>query len=103
MDAMHWEAANERYLGAALAWLRLRLQRLAQRPERHGEGAEDTNRPISDSAPHAPPEDLTQDPVVAAAQAMDEAGALEPPPAQRLLVLRPSAPSGVETNSAFWC
>ncbi len=85
MDAMHWEAANERYLGAALAWLRLRLQRLAQRPERHGEGAEDTNRPISDSAPHAPPEDLTQDPVVAAAQAMDEAGALEPPPALLLL------------------
>ena len=69
MDAAQWEAANDRYLAAALAWLRLRLQRLAQT----GQGGQ------------APADDAEMERV---AQVLVEAEALDPPPALLLLSQR---------------
>ncbi|HSS48478.1 MAG TPA: AAA family ATPase [Thermoanaerobaculia bacterium] len=64
--AMAWQKANDAYLGAALAWLHLRLRRLAQ-----GAAA---GKP-------APIKKVTEPQIAKAAAAMARAEAADPPPA----------------------
>jgi hypothetical protein len=80
-DLARWQRGNEEYLAAALAWLRLRLARLAK-----------SARPVSPSGggifgrkPSALSESVTIAEVAQAADAMADAEAMEPPPALVIL------------------
>lgn len=74
-DTMNrWQEANERYLSAALNWLRLRLRRAAESVETAGEEAKE--KPVTGAE------------VDKAAAAMHEAEAAEPPPALVILTRR---------------
>jgi ATP-dependent 26S proteasome regulatory subunit len=87
-DAMTWQAQNDKFLGAALNWLRLRLQERVAAP------------PAPEPAPAgslfgwmkgkpAPAAEIEAGPAVqAAAQAMDEAAAGDPAPALTILAER---------------
>ncbi|MFO1434144.1 MAG: ATP-binding protein [Candidatus Competibacteraceae bacterium] len=70
-----WEEANDRYLAAALTWLRLRLQRLAQAVAPPGQASAESGQ-----APTISAAELEQ-----AAQLMQEAEAVDPPPALVIL------------------
>jgi hypothetical protein len=108
-DLAQWQESNGRYLEAALAWLRLRLERLAPPP-----AAAVVTVPAAAPAPAAPfqppgfwsfwrastaepalrpalppaPVGATAEAVAAAAKAMEEAEKSEPPPALLLLAQR---------------
>ena len=64
-DFLRWQAGNERYLEAGLAWLRLRLTWKTEQYRRSS----------------APPEAVTKAEVARAASALAAAEAMEPPPA----------------------
>jgi len=95
-----WQSGNDEYLGAALAWLRLRLAHLGQQGAARSEVAS-TQEPARSRAGSAlgalfkrkapapdvvPDRRVSDEEVAGAAKAMDAAGAkLQPPPALRLL------------------
>ena len=70
-DLMQWQDNNDRYLAAALAWLRLRLGRLAR------------SAPSRQSTP--PAEKTTGNDLTKAARAMAKAAKVDPPPALVIL------------------
>jgi hypothetical protein len=86
-DMSTWQENNDKYLSAALTWLRLCLQRLAasspssgSTPERYGFLG------LCRRAPSAPPvKPVTDAEIADAAKAMEAAAATDPPPA--LLIL----------------
>lgn len=100
-----WQKGNDRYLAAALMWLRLRLMRLAgplqtvmtPRPshtqtvdptsiaKRSWFGRAFTAPPSTPLALPAPSDTITEEQVAQAATAMAEAEAMEPPPALIML------------------
>jgi hypothetical protein len=86
-----WERGNDQYLAAAIAWLRLRLQRLAEATRASTEpaapeprpGPRRRRRPVLALPPST---SRAKDEVAAAAEAMEEAErSLQPPPALRLI------------------
>ena len=92
-DPREWQENNNRYLSAALAWLRLRLARMAETatPEKPNVGKAEQpsgwfgtrKRPAEGTAPVAMKDndgDITR-----AAQAMADAARMEPPPALVIL------------------
>jgi hypothetical protein len=70
----HWQESNERYLSAALNWLRLRLRHLAESIEKPGTSSKEKNG--------------TEKEVHQAAAALLSAEAIEPPPALVILARR---------------
>ncbi len=104
VPADQWLEANQRYLGAALAWLRLRLLRLAAEPGRTTANVttplptNDARRwvggsrtlpqpPSTEPLPKA--EEVTDEQVAAAAEAMKAAASqAQPPPALIILAAR---------------
>ncbi len=89
-DAMTWQAQNDKFLSAALHWLRLRLQERAAAPP-EPEPAPSGNlfgwmraKPTTTPAAAAEAGPAVQ----AAAQAMDEAAAADPAPAMTILAER---------------
>jgi len=101
-----WQESNERYLSAALTWLRLRLERLANwrrvtpqlpsspepAPLLHrwcflARGL-DTSVHTLPATPTATPNPVTDEQVAQAVAAMNEAEAVEPPPALLILSQR---------------
>ena len=104
-DWTMWDSNNERYLSAALAWLRLRLAQLAGPTEGSSTGVEVEFTPAtspstarrwfrreSEPAPSvalpSPAAETASEDVDAAASAMHEAEQLDPPPAMMLLSQR---------------
>jgi hypothetical protein len=91
-DLARWQEGNERYLAAALAWLRLRLARMAgpvvieKSPEQSGRRL--LGRKPSVPALPAPSEYATETEVAQAAAALAETEATEPPPALLILSQR---------------
>lgn len=102
-DLAQWQAQNEQYLAAALAWLRLRLKRLA--------GGTAENTPVLHTAPPSPPtgwwsrkrrataepasdspamtlSPVTEAQIAQATETMNAAAATEPPPALFILAHR---------------
>lgn len=121
-DLEQWQTQNEQYLAAALAWLRLRLKRLAEgtavnTPVLHAAPStswwsrnRDTNEADSPTAPRVTDEQLAQ-----AAEAMAAAAAVDPLPALLILahrfglsafeqqVLLLCAAMELDTQTAFLC
>jgi hypothetical protein len=111
-DLERWEESNEQYLSAALAWLRLRLERLGApapppviAPPVGGTPAPEPARsaamwsflrptPVAPAQPLALPAapesalGVTEEQIAAAAEAMEAAAQSEPPPALLLLAQR---------------
>jgi hypothetical protein len=92
-DLMQWQENNDRYLAEALAWLRLRLARLAkgtppEQPDAVAKCEQSSGwfgmgkRSVEESAP---PVEKDIDDVTKAAQAMAEAAKVDPPPALVIL------------------
>jgi ATP-dependent 26S proteasome regulatory subunit len=69
---MRWQTANQEYLGAALQWLRLRLEQAS---------ADVASAPSTAEASPSPERADTDGAVAAARAAMAQAGAADPPPA----------------------
>ena len=84
-DLARWQEGNERYLAAAMAWLRLRLARMAgpvvieKSPAQSGRRL--LGRKPSLPALPAPSEYATETEVAEAADEVAETEAIEPPPA----------------------
>ncbi len=93
-ELKQWQDHNDQYLSAALAWLRLRLARLAKSapPEQPDAVMKEERpsglfgmrrQPVEESEP--PVERMTDDDLTQAAQAVAEAAKVEPPPALVIL------------------
>ena len=114
-DRADWQQGNDAYLAAALAWLRLRLERLAEweqppitqtpspaiapppaQPHPPSFTERFLRRTPSEAAPSAPvllalppaSEAVTEQQIAEAAAAMEAAGQTDPPPALVLLAQR---------------
>ncbi|WP_406208287.1 ATP-binding protein [Kitasatospora sp. NBC_01560] len=97
VSAEAWEAANSRYLTAALGWLRLLLRRHADTPA----APAGPGRPAAKAA-KAAEQPVTEARLATAEEEMAQAGAVDPPPAlislARLLGL-----SAFERNTLLLC
>jgi hypothetical protein len=109
-EGERWQLGNEQYLAAALAWLRLRLERAASQehsssspspaPEAFAESSEPPRRRLfrraaeaqgsaKPSVPLLPPANISEEQVEQAAAAMGAAESeLDPPPALSMLAQR---------------
>ncbi|WP_028580789.1 ATP-binding protein [Desulfogranum japonicum] len=76
-DLAQWQANNDRYLGAALSWLRLALEQLARQ-----DGSEPS---METGLSGAVQENEKNEPLEEAASAMKKAACTEPPPALVIL------------------
>jgi hypothetical protein len=88
-----WMEANEKYLAAALAWLRLRLEKMAAKGEKPIEPV--AKKPRGSSAQPVPPPEISgtslvprDAEIVEAEQALTQAERNEPPPALMILAHR---------------
>ncbi len=80
-----WQANNDKYLSAALAWLRLRLQRLAPPPPAPAPPERSGFLGLGQQEPPPPAKRVTHAQIVQAEKTMDAAAGIDPPPA--LLIL----------------
>ncbi len=95
-DLKEWQENNERYLSAALAWLRLRLARQTKGTQPDQPTAVEKEEPSSgwfgmrkrSAEGPEPPVEKEFDDVAKAAQAMADAAKVEPPPAVVILAQR---------------
>jgi ATPase family associated with various cellular activities (AAA)/Winged helix domain, variant len=98
-DFADWQKANEEYLSAALAWLRLRLERLSGKNSGSGTYSEEGHAPrrnflrwrsgaVEQTVHLLPPANITEDVIFEAASAMERAAKRQPPPALIMLAER---------------
>jgi ATP-dependent 26S proteasome regulatory subunit len=98
-DFADWQQANEDYLTAALAWLRLRLERLSGKHDMDRSFVDEQTSPrrnflrwrLGAGEPQVhllPPANITDDVIAESAAAMDRRAASQPPPALVLLAER---------------
>ncbi len=85
-DRNHWKVGNERYLAAALTWLRLRLKQLADSGVSNSSAL--SNRHLGSQQSPAPFTLELEAEIYDAAAAMATAAAIEPPPALVILSQR---------------